>query len=139
MLSSDAFREIVSGDAADQRATKAAFSILHRELDRRLASRRTTVVDATNVTPYARRSITRRAVRHDVPAIAIVLDLDRTLVQARNATRPGRIVPGAAVAHQLDSLARSMRRDELAAEGFVAVHVVRTATELDQLEVGRGA
>ncbi len=41
VLSSDAFREILSGDAADQRATKTAFSILHREVTERLAAGRT--------------------------------------------------------------------------------------------------
>jgi protein phosphatase len=133
ILSSDAYRELVSGDAADQRSTKLAFSILHRELDRRLAAGRTTVVDATNVNAYARRSLTRRAIRHHVPAIAIVLDLDPTLVQARNATRSGRIVPSEAIRHQLESLARSIRRDELAADGFVAIHMVRTPADLDEL------
>jgi protein phosphatase len=137
VLSSDALRELVSGDPADQTVTKVAFSILHRELDRRLAAGRTTVVDATNVTGAARRSLTRRAARHRIPAIAIVLDLDATLVQARNATRPDRIVPSEAVAHQLAALARTMRRDEFEAEGFAAVHVVRTAAELEELAVLR--
>jgi predicted kinase len=135
VLSSDAYRALVSGDPADQSVTRVAFRILHRELERRLAARRTTVVDATNVTSYARRSLLRRASGHGIPVIAIVLELDPTLVQARNATRPGRIVPAAAVEHQLAALARSLRRDALAAEGFAAVHVVRTAVELDELAV----
>src|SRR5258708_3724643 len=61
ILSSDAFRAIVSGDEANQKASKAAFAILHRELDRRMAAHLTTVVDATNVTRFARRALTRRA------------------------------------------------------------------------------
>lgn len=133
VLSSDAYRELVSGDPADQGATRAAFSILHRELDRRLGSRRTTVVDATSVTAHARRSLTRLAARHGITAIAIVLDLEPALVQARNATRPGRIVPSEAVAQQLESLARSLRGAGLAAEGFAAVHVLRSAADLDAL------
>lgn len=133
VLSSDAYRELVSGDPADQGATRAAFSILHRELDRRLASHRTTVIDATSVTAHARRSLTRLAARHGIAAIAIVLDLEPALVQARNATRPGRIVPSEAVAQQLESLARSLRGRGLAAEGFAAVHVVRSAADLDAL------
>jgi len=137
VLSSDTYRALVSGDPADQRVTKVAFAILHRELERRLAAGQTTVVDATSVTSFARRSLTRRAARHRVTAIAIVLDLDPTLVQARNATRPGRIVPTAAVAQQLDALARSMRRDAFADDGFAAVHVIRTATELDDLTISR--
>jgi Predicted kinase len=31
VLSSDTFRAVVSGDEADQRATKTAFAILHRD------------------------------------------------------------------------------------------------------------
>jgi protein phosphatase len=134
VLSSDAYRGIVSGDEGDQSVTRVAFSILHRELDRRLAAGRTTVVDATNVTSYARRSLVRRAVRHSVPAVAIVLDLDPALVLARNATRSGDgIVPVAAVERQLESLARSLRRDELGTEGFAAVHHLRTPADVDAL------
>jgi protein phosphatase len=137
VLSSDAFRELVSGDAADQRATPAAFQILHRELARRLDAGRTTVVDATNVTSAARRSLLRRAAMHRVPAIAIVLDLEPTLVQARNATRTGRIVPTGAVEQQLADLERALRGDTLGREGFHAVTVIRTAAELDELAVTR--
>jgi protein phosphatase len=133
ILSSDAFRRIVSGDEADQKATRVAFAILHRELDRRLASGLTTVVDATNVTSFARRSLVRRAVRHGVPVVALVLDLEPALVLARNATRTGRIVPVAAVRRQLDQLARSLRRNELAAEGFTAVRIVRDPAEVEAM------
>jgi protein phosphatase len=133
VLSSDTFRELVSGDPTNQAVSKVAFSILHRELDRRLRARLTTVVDATNVTSFARRALLRRASRHGIPAIAIVLDLEPSLVLARNATRPGRIVPSSAVENQLESLARSLRRDELALEGFATIHRLRTATEVDSL------
>ena len=136
VLSSDAHRALVTGDETDQGVTKTAFSILHRRLERRLAERRTTVVDATNVTPYARRSLVRRAAAKDIPAVAIVLALDPTIVRARNATRPGRIVPESVVSRQLEDLERSLRHDGLATDGFSAVHVVRTARELDELTTG---
>jgi len=137
ILSSDAFRSIVSGHEADQTSTRAAFAMLHRELDRRLAAGLTTVVDATNVTSFARRSLVRRAERHDVPAIALVLDLEATLVLSRNATRAGQIVPAAAVQRQLAQLARSLRRDELAAEGFAAVHLFRDPEDVAVLPLAR--
>lgn len=133
ILSSDAYRGIVSGDESDQSATLAAFRRLHADLHRRLAERRTTVVDATNVTAYARRSLTRIAARHGLSAVAIVLDLAPDLVLARNATRPGRIVPMAAVEAQLRDLARSLRRGELDSEGFATVHRLVTAAEVDAL------
>ena len=135
VLSSDAHRALVAGDEADQGATKTAFSILHRRLARRLAERRTTIVDATNVTAYARRSLVRRSDAAGIPAVAIVLALEPRIVRARNATRPGRIVPEAAVARQLVDLERSLRRDGLATEGFAAVHLIGTARALDELMV----
>ena len=133
ILSSDAFRAVVSGDEADQRATRTAFAILHRELDRRLTQGRTTVIDATSVTPFARRGIVRRAAAHGVPAVAIVLDLDPAIVLARNAARAGRVVPEHAVRRQLADLRRSLQPGGLEAEGFAAVHLVRSPAELDSL------
>ena len=138
ILSSDAYRGLVSGDEADQRATKVAFQILHRELDRRLNAGLTTVVDATNVTAFGRRSLLRRAAAHGIPAVAIVLDLDSALVLERNAARPGRVVPPVAVARQLAALARSLHRDELTTEGFSTIHRLRSAKDIDSLEL-RGA
>ena len=133
ILSSDANRALLTGDEADQAVTKTAFAILHRQLTRRMVAAQTTVVDATNVTSFARRSLVRKATAHGVPAVAIVLDLPATLVLARNATRAGRIVPEAAVQGQLADLARSLRRGELHGDGFAAVHHLRTAEDLDAL------
>ena len=92
VLSSDAHRALVAGDEGDQAATKTAFSILHRRLERRLAERRTTVVDATNVTSYARRSLVRRASAKAIPAVAIVLALEPAIVRVpeRDARGPDR-------------------------------------------------
>jgi len=138
-LSSDANRALVSGDETDQAATKTAFAILHRQLAKRMADGRTTVVDATNVTSFARRSLVRRAAANGVPSVAIVLDLPARLVLARNATRTGRIVPDAAIQRQLDDLPRSLRRGDFDGDGFAAVHHVRSATELDGLSLAAPA
>ena len=136
VLSSDAHRAMLTGDESDQRVTRTAFAILHRQLARRMAERRTTVVDATNVTSFARRALVRRATAEGIPAVAIVLDLPPVLVLTRNATRAGRIVPDGAVRRQLDDLARSIRRGSLDADGFAAIHVVRVPAELDTMAVG---
>lgn len=133
ILSSDAYRGIVSGDAADQSVTRVAFKLLQRELERRLRARLTTVVDATNVTSHARRSVLRVAVAHGIPVVAIVLDLDPALVHAQNATRPGRIVPSQAVDAQLRDLARSLRHDALGIEGYAVIRRLRTTAEVDAL------
>ncbi len=135
ILSSDAYRALVSGSEADQRATKVAFAILDRELERRLAAGRTAVVDATSVTPFARRGLLRRAARHGIPAVAIVLGLNPAVVLDRNAQRPGRVVPEVAVRRQLADLARSLQPGVLEGEGFEAIHVIRSVGELDALAV----
>ncbi len=136
ILSSDAHRALVSGDETDQTATRTAFAILHRRLAQRLSAGLTTVVDATNVTAFARRSLVRRALVHGIPSVAVVLNLEPRLVLARNATRDGgRIVPRPAVDRQLADLERSLRRGSLANEGFAAVHILRTPVEVDAFHV----
>lgn len=138
ILSSDAFRERIAGDAADQRATRSAFTVLHRALARRLAQGKLTVVDATNVQRYARRALVRRALTAGVPTVAIVFDLQPALVLARNAVRPGRVVPSAIVSDQLRELQRSLRREGLAADGFDTVLVLRDPDAVDELVLTRG-
>jgi protein phosphatase len=138
VLSSDAYRGLVSGDESNQAVTRVAFRLLHRDLHRRLAEGRTTVVDATNVTSFARRSLVRVAATHHVSAVAIVLDLDRELVLARNATRAGTIVPVPAVERQLLDLARSFRRGDFEKEGYASTWHLRAVAEVDAIAVPRG-
>ena len=139
ILSSDAFRARIAGDATDQRATRPAFAALHRELERRLAARLLTVVDATSVTPYARRGLLGRAGAAGVPAVAIVLDLPPDLVRERNRARDGRAaIPEQAVDTQLADLARSVASEgEAGWPGFAAVHRLLTAADVGRLVVRR--
>lgn len=135
VLSSDAFREAVAGDAADQSATRSAFAALDRALDHRLAARRLVVVDATNLTAAARRTIRGTAARHGVPVVAIVLDLPGALVRRRNATRRGGQVPDAVVARHLALLAAILVRAELAGEGYARLVHLRDPDDVDRLTI----
>jgi predicted kinase len=137
ILSSDAYRLMVSGAESDQRATRTAFSILHRQLAKRLLAGRTSVIDATNVTPYARRAVLRAAAASRTPVVALVFELPPEVVIGRNAARSGRVVPDVVVRHQLAHLARVTPLGVLEAEGFAAVHRLRTAEALDAAEVRR--
>jgi predicted kinase len=137
ILSSDAFRERIAGDARDQSATRPAFTALHSALSRRLRQGRMTVVDATNIETHARRALIRRAEAVGVPAIAIVLDLPGTLVLARNAVRSERIVPSDIVRAHLAILARALERGSLDAEGFARVVRLRDAASVERLRVVR--
>ena len=139
VLSSDAFRARIAGDPSDQRATRPAFAALHRELERRLAARLLTVVDATSVTPYARGGLLARAGAAGVPAVGIVLDLPADLVRERNRGREGRAaIPEDAVTAQLADLARSVAAGSDAGwPGFAAVHRLATPEDVDRVVVRR--
>ena len=138
ILSSDRFRAIVSGDEADQAATHAAFKRLHRELARRLASRRLAVVDATSVEPRARRALLDQAAVAGIPAIAIVLDLPAEVVLARNASR-GRVVDEAVVRRHLGRLRTGLDGPDppLRREGFAQVIVLRDPAEVKAVRIRR--
>src|SRR5581483_1733566 len=122
VVSSDELRGLIGRDEADQTVSRAAFAVLHRIVERRLAAGRLTVVDATNVTRAARRALLRRAAAAGIPAVAIVFDLPLDVVLAQNARRAGRVVEPRVVERQWRTLAAALARDALAEEGFVAVH-----------------
>jgi protein phosphatase len=139
VLSSDRFRAIVSGDEANQAATRAAFVLLHRELSARLGQGRLTVVDATSVQSAARRALVARADAARVPVSAIVLDLPADVVFARNAARPARTVDMAVVRRQLAGVRASLDGPDpaLLREGFVQVVVLRDPAEVDRVRIRR--
>lgn len=137
ILSSDALRARIAGDPTDQSATGPAFAVLHRALERRLAARRLTVIDATNVDRHARRALLVRARRAGVPAIALVLDLPPEDVHSRNATRRERVVDREVVERHLAAVRRAIDHDHLVGEGFDVVVVVRSRAELDELVIAR--
>ncbi len=137
VLSSDAFRELVSGDPADQRATRPAFAALHRALAIRLDGGRLTVVDATNVTPAARAALLRVAATAGVPAMAIVLDPPSDLVLTRNAGRPDRVVPADTVEHHLRQLAVAAAGGRLEREGFDPVVRLTEPASVDAVRIVR--
>ncbi len=139
ILSSDRLRELIAGDAADQRATRPAFGRLHRELSRRLAAGLLTVVDATSIEAAARRALVQRSAAAGVPAIAIVLDLPPELVLARSAARRERTVGAEVVVRHLARLRLQLDDPEpaIARDGFADVVILRDASEVDLVRIRR--
>ena len=139
ILSSDRFRRLVSGDEANQKATKAAFKALHEVLERRLAAGQLAVIDATSIEPSARRGLLARAEAAGIPATAIVLDLPPDTVLARNAARPARVVDMAVVRRQLQRLRASLDGPDplIAGEGFVSVVTLHDPAEVDRVTLRR--
>jgi protein phosphatase len=142
ILSSDAFRGIVGNSESDQAATRPAFAALHRALLPRLSSHRTTVVDATNVTGWARRGLLARAASAGSLAIAVVFDLPAALCLARNAARAEaggtQPVPGRAIQQQSRDLRRSLRDPAgLSLEGFHEVYRLASPAAVDAVRLVR--
>jgi protein phosphatase len=140
VLSSDAYRGLVSGDSTNQGASRAAFAALHRALDRRITAGQLTVVDATNVRSHARAALVHRAAAARVPVVAIALDLPRDVVLARNAGRHGGVaVPEDTVLAQLAHLARTLEPGRLAAEGVAVVVRLTDPADVDRVVVERSS
>jgi predicted kinase len=139
ILSSDRFRALVSGEEANQAATKAAFVVLHRVLEQRLANGLSAVIDATSIEPSARRGLLARARAAGIPASAIVLDLPAATVLARNAARPARVVDMAVVHRQLERLRASLDGPDpaIGREGFAAVVVLHDPAEVEAVSIRR--
>ncbi|GAB2546195.1 polynucleotide kinase-phosphatase [Nocardia heshunensis] len=134
ILSSDAYRGLVSDDEADQSATNEAFELLHHVAGVRLRRGLRTVIDATNVQPKARQALVELARAHDVLPVAIVLDVPEAECVRRNALRVDRADLGPHVVnrHQRD-LRRSLKF--LEREGFRKVHVLRGVEEIDAASI----
>jgi protein phosphatase len=136
ILSSDAYRALVSGDETNQKVSRVAFSILHRDLERRLLAGQLTVVDATNVEPRNRRELIRRAQTAGLPVVALVLDLHPLIVLARNATRSRR-VDEEVVRWQLERVRTTAGEGVLAGEGCAIVWIGRSPEAIDGVLIRR--
>jgi protein phosphatase len=136
VLSSDAYRALVSGDEANQKVSRVAFSVLHRDLERRLLAGQLTVVDATNVDSRNRRELIRRADVAGLPVVALVLDLPPAIVLARNATR-SRQVDEEVVRWQLERVRTAAADGVLAGEGCTTVWIGRTPEAIDGVLIRR--
>jgi predicted kinase len=139
VLSSDAFRAMVADDENDQSASTAAFDALHHVAGLRLRAGRVTVVDATNVQPFARAALVKLARDNDVLPVAIILDVPEEVCWQRTQGRPDRgfgelasrttrPLARAVVTRQHRELRRSI--GQLAREGFRKVHVLRGEDEI---------
>jgi protein phosphatase len=135
VMSSDAFRGLVSDDENDQSSTDDAFAALQFVAARRLARGKLTVVDATNVQPEARRPLVALAREYHVLPVAIVLDLPERLCHDRNRVRPDRDFGPHVVRNQKSQLHQSLRG--LGREGFRHVHVMKSQEEVDAAIIER--
>lgn len=109
ILSSDVYRGVVSDDSTDQQATADAFDVLEYILRKRLAARRLTVVDATNVRKEDRASLLKIARQYHALTVAFVLNMPESVCHARNALRADREFGEHVVRNQSSALRRSLK------------------------------
>lgn len=119
ILSSDTFREMVSGSADSAEATADAFAVLREVASRRLRRRLLTVVDATNLRSDDRRDLIALARAAYAPCVAALLASERAAQFTRNRERDDRR-PRKALLRQIE-LARGAFK-AMRKEGFTAVH-----------------
>ena len=135
IISSDQCRAFISDDPADQSATDDAFDLLHHWVGLRLKRGRLTVVDATNVQPFARKSLIELARQHHVLPVAIVLDLPERVLLERHRARTDRdFSPHVLTNHRRD-LHRSV--GGLEKEGFRYVHVLKSELDIAAVQINR--
>jgi protein phosphatase len=135
ILSSDFFRGMVCDDETSQAASKDAFELLHFAAAKRLAGRKFTVIDATNVKPEARRQVLDLAKRYHYLPAALVFNLPEEVCRDNNRRRPDRQVEESVIRWQLGLLHRSLRR--LREEGFKYVYVLNTPEEMAAATIER--
>src|SRR5262249_49675283 len=129
VISSDRCRAWVSDDESDQSATPDAFDVLHFIAGERLAARRLTVGEATNVRPEDRGPLVALARRHHALPVAIALELPEQLCIERNRGRPERQFGASIMRSQVRLMRRSLRR--LQREGFRHVLVLSSPEEIE--------
>jgi protein phosphatase len=135
VISSDRMRGWVADDEADQSATADAFDVLHYIVEKRLKSRRFTVVDATNVQPESRKGLIALARKWHALAVAITFELPEELAVTRNAARPNRQFGAGPVRRHMQALKRSI--GGMNREGIRYVHRLRSVDEVDAVEIVR--
>jgi len=120
VISSDAVREMLSGDATNQGMNRLVFRTMRQLLKARLdAGAEVTYIDSTALSLWERRSWVRFAELHECPVEAVFFDTPLEECRRRNALR-ARVVPE-------DAMERMVRRlvEPSEGEGFERVIRIR--------------
>jgi protein phosphatase len=135
ILSSDRCRGMVADDESDQAATGDAFDVLYYIAGKRLAARRLTVIDATNLRAEDRKHAIELARRYHALPVVIALDVPEAVCAERNRARPDRAFGAHVVRNHVQLLRRSLRG--LQREGFRVVHVLSSPEDIAGTEIAR--
>ena len=126
VVSSDECRRLVSDDAANQAVSREAFTVFYTLLRARLTHGRTTVADATHLTPWSRQKLRQIAAARGRPLVAIAFDVPLETCLARQSRRE-RQVPLDVVQRSHEALRQSLA--DLPQEGYDRIYVVQPNAE----------
>lgn len=135
VLSSDAYRALISDDENDDTATEDAFDALYDVGRKRLARGGLAVLDATNVQPAGRKKALALAGEFQRLAVAIVFDLPESELLLRNRDRRDRDMGPHVVRDQMQQMHRGIAA--LESEGFRRVYRLTSIAEVDAATVVR--
>ncbi|MDE2481381.1 MAG: polynucleotide kinase-phosphatase [bacterium] len=135
IVSSDRCRALVADDEADQSSTRDAFDVLYTIVGKRLASRRLTVIDATNLRPEDRAKGIDIARKYHALPVAIVFDFPPELSVERNKGRANRPFGAKVVYDHVRLLRKSIKN--LRREGYRTIYVLDDPAAIDDVTVVR--
>ncbi len=134
VISSDQCRAMIADDPEDQSVSPAAFDLVHVIAGKRLDAGHLTVIDATNVLAWGRKTLLELASAREVPVIAIVLDLPLELCRNRNLSR-ARQVPEPVIEKQFQDLQESL--GILTGEGITEIYRFTDPEQIAKLKIDR--
>jgi protein phosphatase len=129
IISSDRCRAMVCDDENDQSVNGAAFGLLHHIARVRLAARRLSVIDATNLETQARRRLLRMAGDNGLPSVAVVFDVRLEKCLERTLARAERVVNEEVIALQATRFKWAVTR--LRFEGYARLYFINETNSND--------
>ena len=132
VLSTDTYREVLTGDALDLTSDKKVWAEVRERLVEKMAAGRTTVVDATNLFARRRARHIRVAREYGRPVVAVRFDVPAADLLERNERRE-RVLRESVVVTMAVEMEEHSDRDALATE----VDLVLDADEVQRRLSGR--
>lgn len=131
VIASDACRAMITDHENDQSITAEAFDLLRTITAKRLAARRLTVIDATNVQAESRKPLLELAKKYHCLPVAIVLNIPEEICLERNQKRQDRNLEPHVIRNHIRQLQRSL--PQLQQEGFRYIHTLSSPQEMEDV------
>lgn len=130
IVSSDTCRAILADDETDQSVTADAFELVEYIAEKRLAARRLTVIDATNVKPEDRARFIALARKYHALPVGFAFFISEEICHARNGERPNRDFGPHVVRNHLRAMKRGFKGIQKR-EGVRQIEVFDSPEDMD--------